>query len=104
MIQASQNGAGHFLRGGQAIDIGDIGKCSQVALVYVKPDDTTPNGEFPFNPNGSTDDIAGVCDATCLVFGLMPHPERASAALLGSTDGLVLLRSLVNAASARAAA
>jgi phosphoribosylformylglycinamidine synthase len=48
----------------------------QVALVYVKPDDTTPNGEFPFNPNGSTDDIAGVCDASGLVFGLMPHPER----------------------------
>jgi phosphoribosylformylglycinamidine synthase subunit PurQ / glutaminase len=48
----------------------------QVALVYIKPDDTTANGEFPFNPNGSVDDIAGVCDATGLVFGLMPHPER----------------------------
>ncbi len=48
----------------------------QVALVYVKPDDTTPNGAFPDNPNGSVDDIAGVCDASGLVFGLMPHPER----------------------------
>ena len=48
----------------------------QVALVYVKPDNTTPNGEFPANPNGSIDDIAGVCDATGLVLGLMPHPER----------------------------
>ena len=53
----------------------------QVALVYVKSDDTTPNGEFPFNPNGSTDDIAGVCDASGLVFGLMPHPERHTSPL-----------------------
>jgi phosphoribosylformylglycinamidine synthase len=48
----------------------------QVALVYVKPDGAAPQGEFPFNPNGSVDDIAGVCDASGLVFGLMPHPER----------------------------
>jgi phosphoribosylformylglycinamidine synthase subunit PurQ / glutaminase len=38
------------------------------------------------------------------VVGLMPHPERASHALLGSEDGLVLLRSLLSAATARAAA
>jgi phosphoribosylformylglycinamidine synthase len=48
----------------------------QVALVYVKPDGSSPQRESPDNPNGSTDDIAGVCDATGLVFGLMPHPER----------------------------
>ena len=48
----------------------------QIALVYVKPDNTAANGETPHNPNGSTDDIAGVCDATGLVLGLMPHPER----------------------------
>jgi phosphoribosylformylglycinamidine synthase len=53
----------------------------QVALVYVKSDDTTANGTFPDNPNGSTDDIAGVCDSTGLVFGLMPHPERHVTAL-----------------------
>lgn len=33
-------------------------------------------GEYPVNPNGSVEDIAGMCDATGLVFGLMPHPER----------------------------
>ena len=38
-------------------------------------------GRFPENPNGSVDDIAGVCDATGLVFGLMPHPERHVSAL-----------------------
>jgi phosphoribosylformylglycinamidine synthase len=48
----------------------------QVALVYVKPDGSPANGNFADNPNGSIDDIAGICDETGLVFGLMPHPER----------------------------
>jgi phosphoribosylformylglycinamidine synthase len=56
------------------------------------------------NPNGSVDAIAGVASEAGNVVGLMPHPERASHALLGSVDGLVLLRSLVDAASAPAAA
>lgn len=56
------------------------------------------------NPNGSVDGIAGIANETGNVVGLMPHPERASHALLGSLDGLVLLRALVDAATARAAA
>jgi phosphoribosylformylglycinamidine synthase len=48
------------------------------------------------NPNGSLDDIAGICNREGNVVGLMPHPERASSALLGSADGLVLLRSLLS--------
>jgi phosphoribosylformylglycinamidine synthase len=48
----------------------------QVALVYIRPDGSPAAGRFPDNPNGSVDDIAGVCDSTGLVFGLMPHPER----------------------------
>ena len=47
------------------------------------------------NPNGSVDDIAGIANEAGNVVGLMPHPERASHALLGSEDGLVLLRSLL---------
>lgn len=47
------------------------------------------------NHNGSTDDIAGVCNAGRNVVGLMPHPEHAVDALTGSTDGLVLFRSLL---------
>ena len=47
------------------------------------------------NPNGSVDDIAGICSAEGNVVGLMPHPERASSELLGSADGVPLLRSLV---------
>ena len=49
------------------------------------------------NPNGSLDDIAGICSAGRNVVGLMPHPERASHPLLGSTDGAELLRALVGA-------
>jgi len=47
------------------------------------------------NPNGSARDIAGVADAGGRVCGLMPHPERASEAILGSDDGMLLFRSLV---------
>jgi len=50
------------------------------------------------NPNGSVDDIAGVCNAGRNVVGLMPHPERASDPLLGSADGVVLLQALLASA------
>ena len=53
------------------------------------------------NPNGSTDDIAGICNEGRNVVGLMPHPERATDALIGSEDGLVLLASVVAAAAGR---
>jgi phosphoribosylformylglycinamidine synthase len=56
------------------------------------------------NPNGSLDSIAGIANEAGNVVGLMPHPERASSALLGSADGLVLLRSLVSSAATSAAA
>jgi phosphoribosylformylglycinamidine synthase len=56
------------------------------------------------NPNGSVDAIAGIANEAGNVVGLMPHPERASDPLLGSTDGLVLLRALVGAAATRSAA
>ena len=50
------------------------------------------------NPNGSRDDIAGIANESGNVVGLMPHPERASDVLLGSDDGVVLLRSVLAAA------
>jgi phosphoribosylformylglycinamidine synthase I len=53
------------------------------------------------NPNGSVDDIAGVCNEGRNVVGLMPHPERACHELVGSTDGAVLLRSLLVSAGAK---
>ncbi|MBF0102116.1 MAG: phosphoribosylformylglycinamidine synthase subunit PurQ [Desulfobacterales bacterium] len=48
---------------------------NQVVLQYTKADGTLANGEFPYNPNGSLSDIAGICDPTGKIFGLMPHPE-----------------------------
>jgi phosphoribosylformylglycinamidine synthase len=48
------------------------------------------------NPNGSVQNIAGVCNEGRNVAGLMPHPERASEALLGCEDGLLIFRSLIH--------
>jgi phosphoribosylformylglycinamidine synthase len=52
------------------------------------------------NPNGSMDDIAGVCNEAGNVVGLMPHPERACDPMLGSGDGAVLLRNFLGHALA----
>jgi phosphoribosylformylglycinamidine synthase I len=49
------------------------------------------------NPNGSLENIAGVCNAFRNVAGLMPHPERASEGLLGSADGRLIFESLIHA-------
>jgi len=48
----------------------------QIVFQYVKADGTAANGEFPHNPNGAIEDIAGICDPSGKIFGLMPHPER----------------------------
>jgi len=47
------------------------------------------------NPNGSVDNIAGICNAGRNVYGLMPHPERASEAVLGSEDGRLIFESIL---------
>ena len=66
----------------------------QVILRY-----TTPDGRLDdeANPNGSVNAVAGLCNEARNVVGLMPHPERACEALLGGSDGLVILRSIVGA-------
>ena len=50
------------------------------------------------NPNGASENIAGICNATKNVFGMMPHPERASDELLSNTDGKFLFESILKAA------
>ena len=56
------------------------------------------------NPNGALESIAGICNERRNVFGLMPHPERACDARLGSVDGRILFESILTALSQRAAA
>ena len=58
--------------------------------------EATPAG----NPNGSLRNIAGILSAEGNVLGMMPHPERAMDARLGSTDGLELFRSVVESLAA----
>ena len=49
------------------------------------------------NPNGAARNIAGICNAGKNVFGMMPHPERATSTALGNTDGRLILAGLVEA-------
>jgi phosphoribosylformylglycinamidine synthase I len=59
---------------------------------------TTPSGEATAaaNANGSLNNIAGICNEARNVVGLMPHPERACEAAVGSSDGLVIFQSVLN--------
>jgi phosphoribosylformylglycinamidine synthase subunit PurQ / glutaminase len=77
----------------------------QVLFRYVQPDGSPAEpGDAEANPNGSLRAIAGVIARGGNVAGLMPHPERAAEGILGSDDGLAILRSLVDAAAERMAA
>ena len=77
--------------------------CDQATLVELERNHqivfryTTPEGreDAAANPNGSLANIAGVSNRERNVMGLMPHPERAVEAALGSADGLVIFRSLI---------
>jgi phosphoribosylformylglycinamidine synthase len=74
---------------------------------YVPPPDLDPSQvvlRYVDNPNGSVDDIAGVCNGAGNVMGLMPHPEHAVDPLLGSDHGALILASLVDSARRRALA
>ena len=73
----------------------------QVLFRYVRDDGSPAGDDARANPNGSLRAIAGVMSADGNVAGLMPHPERASEAILGSDDGLGILRSLVESAVER---
>ena len=66
----------------------------QVILRYTSPDGRLDDEA---NPNGSVNAVAGLCNEGRNVVGMMPHPERACEALLGGSDGLVILQSIVEA-------
>jgi phosphoribosylformylglycinamidine synthase I len=79
--------------------------CDEVALAALEKNRqvifryTTPDGsdDTAGNPNGSMNNIAGICNLERNVAGLMPHPERAVENPIGSSDGLVIFRSMVEA-------
>ena len=79
--------------------------CDQQTLATLKKQDRvvfrycTPDGQFTSqaNPNGSLDNIAGICNEDRNVLGMMPHPDRSSEALLGSSDGARIFKSMAAA-------
>jgi len=74
--------------------LAELEKNRQIVFRYTTPDGTNDTAG---NPNGSLHNIAGVCNRERNVAGLMPHPERAVESALGSNDGLVVFRSMVEA-------
>lgn len=74
--------------------IADLEANRQVVFRYVDEHGAAGPGA---NPNGSVNGIAGICNSGRNVVGLMPHPERACEAALGSADGTVVLQSVVKA-------
>jgi phosphoribosylformylglycinamidine synthase subunit PurQ / glutaminase len=68
------HGEGNFFA--QAETLSKIESNNQDVLHYVYADGSPAKGEFPVNPNGALHDVAGICDTTGRIMGLMPHPER----------------------------
>jgi len=66
----------------------------QIVFRYCRPDGRVT---LDANPNGSVDNIAGICNEQRNVLGMMPHPERCAEAILGSTDGQVIFESIFQA-------
>ena len=75
-----------------AATLAQLNANGQVLWRYV---DAAGHATDAANPNGSLENIAGVCNAQRNVAGLMPHPERASEALLGSADGRLIFEGLI---------
>ncbi len=76
------------------VTLADLEKNRQVIFRYTTPDGSNDDAG---NPNGAIHNIAGICNRERNVAGLMPHPERAVETALGSSDGLVILRSMAEA-------
>ncbi len=81
--------------------LGELNRHGRVLLRYTDEAGTTSEAG---NPNGSAQNIAGICNAARNVFGLMPHPERACDARLGSTDGKLIFEAILETLGARKAA
>lgn len=68
------HGEGNFLPADPSL-ISDLQSQDQIALTYAHPNGSPAHGQYPYNPNGSIADIAGICNPQGNVLGLMPHPE-----------------------------
>ncbi|MGH9736655.1 MAG: phosphoribosylformylglycinamidine synthase subunit PurQ [Candidatus Acidiferrales bacterium] len=86
--------------------LADLERNNQIIFRYVHPDGSDPGDpanriaaeeDRAANPNGALAAIAGICNRDRNVLGMMPHPERAVEAQLGSADGLVIFQSMVSA-------
>ncbi|HXV19118.1 MAG TPA: phosphoribosylformylglycinamidine synthase subunit PurQ, partial [Candidatus Omnitrophota bacterium] len=73
--------------------LAELKQNDQVLVRYV---DNAGQATKAANPNGSLENIAGICNKNRNVFGLMPHPERASERELGSVDGIKIFKSILN--------
>lgn len=73
--------------------IAELKEHNQIVFRYC---DEKGNITSDANPNGSIENIAGICNRNKNIFGMMPHPERAADAELGNTDGLLILKSILN--------
>jgi phosphoribosylformylglycinamidine synthase len=73
----------------------DIGRIEDEGDVILRYSDADGHIDHASNPNGSYNSIAGITNAGRNVAGLMPHPERASEEILGSTDGMVLIEGFI---------
>jgi phosphoribosylformylglycinamidine synthase I len=83
-----------------AATLADLERNQQVIFRYVHPDGRAAGvDDFAANPNGALNAIGGICNRERNVVGLMPHPERAVESPLGSADGLVIFRSIVESLS-----
>ncbi len=89
---------------GDGGELENLGKSGQIIFKYVDKDGNIAN--YPWNPNGSLDNIAGICDSTGRVLGMMPHPERyieptqhprwTREGLKAEGDGIAIFRNAVN--------
>lgn len=75
--------------------LSELERNNQIIFRYATPDGQLDTKDTDANPNGSLASIAGICNRERNVLGMMPHPERAVEESLGSSDGLVVFRSMV---------
>jgi phosphoribosylformylglycinamidine synthase len=87
--------------GNYVADEATLDALEQQGRVILRYCDAQGNVTPEANPNGSARNIAGICNEGFNVFGLMPHPERCSEAVLGSTDGLFIWDSILAAGKVR---